>query len=342
MKSWVSVSALSSVFVFLSCSGLYAQMVADKVAQDYISIQSYAGTLVETGVIPSDRKARRVSRVVYQRPWKMRSEAIEPESMKGELFVYDGSTIVLWWPRELLGIRIRGATPPTLPQVKKILRDSSRWLTRRYAFAMQGQGKQAGQGVTRWRMYPTGERPFVFPYTASMARENSLPLKITVRDRPARIWYAMEYTEINFDVEVPPETFSFTFPPNAVVLEWDLNAPDHSLEEIKKYMNFEVRVPRKLPRGHKIRKIVKGEHCLPMMAMLMDHQGRWLSLTQIRSISETLQPRSGIPIRIGKHEGHLHFLGALTAVTWTMGNTYLTLIGNFPYPDLIATAASVK
>jgi outer membrane lipoprotein-sorting protein len=320
----------------------YAQMVAEQMTEDYMSIESYQGLLKETGVIAADRNAHRLCKVIYERPWKIRSEVVEPEAMKGELFIYDGSTIILWWPEDLLGIRIIGAEPPPAKQAKEIVRKNYEWLLKYYAFSLRNQGQTAGISATNWSMIPTRKRPYLFPYDSAVAGGNSFPLKIVVYDKPEQVWYSMEYTEIEFGAEIPKETFTFEFPPNAVVLEWDLAAPHYSLKEIRKYMNFDVLVPKTLPKGHEIRKIIKGEHCLPMMALLMDRSGRWLSLTEIRSINPSLQMRSGIPIKIKEHDGYLHFLGALTVINWTQGKTYLSLIGNLPYPDLISVAASVE
>lgn len=330
------------LLILSACSSVHAQMIADQIANSYLSIGSYQGLIVERGVLPKNRNARLVSKVVYQSAWKIRSEVIEPASLKGTLFIYDGATIILWWPKDLFGIRIRGATPPTAQQVRRIIRGNTRWSMKSYAFSFLGNRTVARRRATRWKVFPTVKRPYFFPYESLMDKRFSMPLKLVVRDRPERVWYSMEFKKIKFGVDLPQDTFSFTFPPNAVVFDWDLGIQGQPLAVIQRQMNFKVLQPGRLPWGHQVRKIIKSRHCLPMAALLMDKDGRWLSLTEMRSIGPSLEIRSGVPIRVGKLRGYISFMGPFAMVSWKKGNTNLFLVGNMPYPELIAIAASAR
>lgn len=329
------------LLILSACSSLHAQMIADQIANNLMSIRSYEGRMVERGVLP-DARARLVSKVLYQNPWKIRSEVTEPAALRGTLFIYDGSTITLWWPKDLFGIRIRGAAPPTAQQVRGIIRGNTKWSMKKYAFSFLGNRRVAQQQAGHWKVFPTVMEPYLFPYESLMDQRYSMPLKLVVRNKPSSTWYSMEFEQIKHGGDLPQGAFAFEFPANAVVFDWNLEDPGQPLAEIQRQMNFKVLLPRSLPWGHKVRKVIKARHCLPMATLVMEKDGRWLSLTEMRRVGPSLENRTGVSIRIAGQPGYLNFIGSFSVVSWSRGNTNLFLVGNLPYPELIAIATSTE
>jgi hypothetical protein len=169
-----------------------------------------------------------------------------------------------------------------------------------------------------------------------------MPMKLDYRDEAGAPWYSMEFQE--FAAVAPSaKAFEFEFPQNALVLEWNLDDPGIALAQAKKTMNFDVLVPAKLPEGHSVRKIVRGKGEFPMLAILMDQGGTWLSLTESRALGRGEYALAvGKKVKIGANNGYLNFAGGYATVSWRVGITELSLVGNLPFTDLIAIAASVQ
>ena len=152
----------------------------------------------------------------------------------------------------------------------------------------------------------------------------------------------MAFNRIDYSARVPESAFEFEFPPNAVVFEFDLTDRGFTKEDLQKEMNFELLTPREQPEGFKTRKIIKGRHCLPMACVIMEKDDRTISLTQFRALGQDWIAQTGIPVEMGDCMGYLNLFGPFSSLSWIRGNTAMTLLGNIPYTELIATAKTVK
>jgi hypothetical protein len=168
-----------------------------------------------------------------------------------------------------------------------------------------------------------------------------MPLRIAIADPAGAPWYHMQFESIAFDQPVADDVFTFTFPRNAVVFDWDAAAPGISLADAREEMNFAVKQPGYLPRGHRLGKVIRAAHCLPMITLRMNDGASVLSLTETRDMG-LAQPPPGKQVQIGAHTGVLSFLGPFATVTWVADDTLLSLTGNIGYPELLAVAASVN
>ncbi len=79
-----------------------------------------------------------------------------------------------------------------------------------------------------------------------------------------------------------------------------------------------------------------------MAAVIMEKDARKMSLTQFRAVGQDWIAQTGVPVEIGQRMGYLNFFGPFSSLSWIQGNTAMTLLGNIPYTELIATAASVE
>jgi outer membrane lipoprotein-sorting protein len=302
-------------------------LAADSFRGRYVEEQAGAPTVVRD--------------VVYAAPGKARVEVVSPRSRAGETFVYDGSSLVMWWPRHMFAVRIRGAGPPSTDQLVEALGDNAIWSLRHYDHAYLGSGPRGDREVDRWRLDPTDDQPYLFRQDVELDRVTSLPLAVEVRDEADAPWYAMRFEEVEFGEPVDDQTFSLRLPGNAVVFDWDLDDPGVPLDELQRRMNFRVLLPRELPDGLEVAKMIRGRHDLPMAAVLMEGDGYQLSLTQARNAGLPHGRGQGTPVELGDRTGYLNLMGSFTSIAWTQGNTALTLVGNLPYPEMIAIAASV-
>lgn len=341
--SSLSTPLLAAVLIHgVGCTAVWAQAIADRMSADVLALESYRGRTVETGLVPGDPKAKVVRQVTFKKGWKLRAETLEPASRKGDLFIYDGASVLMWWPNELMGIRVRGLPAPTDDEVKEHIRRQTDGALAAYAYSLRGIETVAGQHGNRWLVLPTHEEPWRMPHEVWMHERYSFPLKVEMNQVPERSWYTFQFDQLVTDTPVELSTFSAELPRNAVVFEWDLGKPGISLEEARASMNFEVRLPKKLPAGHELVKLVEGDHQLPMLVAVMSRGGSWLSLTESRAWSKE-PPALGLQVDLGSgRTGYLSFYGANSAVTWVQGNTQLTLIGNLAFPEVLQVAASVE
>ncbi len=334
-------SILNLAMLLIGCAGctnVWAGGIARDVHAGLSSIRSYRGVTVETGL--DDTPVERT--VVFAKPWKVRVETTSPGPHAGELFVYDGDTITLWYPQQLYGVRIHGVRTPSDREVLHHIERLTKVNLNAYTFALQsGSPRVAGQRALQWLVRPARRASFRFLHRVWNHEATTMPLKMEFFREDKSPWYGFEFKELAFDVAVAPETFAVTFPRNAVVYEWDLGAPGISLDDARAEMNFKVQVPTRLPAGHSIQKIVRSPHCFPMIVMSMDHDGTVLSLTESRYSGTTVQPL-GIDVTLGDVPAKLAFMGGFSSVSWVKDGALLSLTGNIEFPTLLDIAASVQ
>ena len=212
----------------------------------------------------------------------------------------------MWWPQHLLGVRIRGVEPVSEEDLREAARSSASWTSRNYRVEYHGTEEKAQRQADRFQFTPTRESPGLLPYDVWMDRATSLPLSLEVRDAAGSLFYTSELAELALNEPAPEGAFSFTFPANAVVFEWDLS------------------------------------HSLPMVVVLMNSGGRWLTLTETRNLGPVQPTDVGAPVKVGKATGTLNLMGGFTSILWSSGNTSLTLVGNLPFPQMIDIASSVR
>ena len=331
------VSSLVLLAALAACAEVWAGGIARNIASGLASIKSYRGVTIETGI--GDAPVKRT--VLYARPWQVRVETITPGPHDGELFVYDGNMMTLWYPQQLFGIRIHNAHPPSAAEALHHIERLTKVNLDAYTFALEDEGARvAGYRALEWNVRPARRVPFRMQHRVWNHDPSTLPLKMEF-SHDGKPWYGFEFKELAFDVPIKPDAFAFEFPKNAVVFEWDLDAPGIGLDEARASMNFKVEVPTKLPPGHAVQKIVRSPHCLPMILMAMDHDGTMLSLIESRFMGEALHPL-GIDITIGNVPATLSFMGAFAVITWVKDGTLLTLTSNLDYASLIGVAESVQ
>ena len=135
MKHFIWICA-AMILTLYSCTGIMAGSVADQVVENTLAIQAYDGTYYESYGKSSLEKT--VSRIQYKKPWKTRTEIVSPKSMKGDLFIFDGSTMTMWWPGHLFGIRVSGITPQEKRVIRKIVQQDISRAWENTLFSLQG------------------------------------------------------------------------------------------------------------------------------------------------------------------------------------------------------------
>ena len=330
----VAVAALAT-----GCADAYAQSIARDVARDLDRMDSLQGVTVEEHISPEGPVRRSI---VQARPWRARIETLSPASHAGELFIYDGAQVTMWWPQQRFGVRVRGLPAPARAEVRTHIERFTRATMDAYAISLRGDDERvASRSTYQWRVTPTHRSPYRHRHTVWNDQKYPVPLRMTFVDDEGAPWYGMQFESVAFDQPVADEAFAFEFPENAVVFEWDLASPGITLEQARARMNFPVVMPTHLPAGHTVQKIVESDHCLPMLAVVMSRGASTVLLTEIRDMGLT-QPPLGKTVTFGGKTGVLTFLGTFATVTWVQDGALLSLSGNVGYPELLAIAESVK
>lgn len=332
--------SLCALLLLTACSNIWAQVFSGRMADSLLAMESYRGQLQQRGLLPDEPQTPVVQDVLFAKPWRVRAEVLSPEALKGTLFLYDGEQMLMWWPQELFGLRVRGLKNPSRAELVAHIEREMQNAMENYAFSLTPGQKVAGHPVARWRVIPLNNAPYRLQHTSFVYEPYALPLKMEFLEN-GKPWYSYEFSKLDFGVPVAADAFSFSFPENAVVFDWDMRDEGISLETARRQMNFTVMQPTKLPSGMSLRKIVRSRHCLPMIAMQYDHDGSVLSLTQSRALTSTL-PRFGKAVKIGGRTAWLYFAGSYSVLSWVQEKTQLTLISNLSFPQLIAVAASVS
>jgi len=248
----------------------------------------------------------------------------------------------MYWPRHLLGVRIHGAPAPSQDQLRATVEGGALWALRNFELDYRGLEQRLGRESERWHARPLRQDEGLHSYETWLDRAWSMPLAVELKEEDGETWYAMALDALEIEPQLPPQAFDFRFPSNAVVFEWDLRDEGQPLDQLSRQMNFPLLVPSALPEGLEISKAVKGRHMLPMALISMVDGERWLSLSQARRLPGALDRSVGPPVDVGGNDGVLVLAGAFSSVSWNQGDTALTLVGNLPYPELLAVAASVE
>lgn len=343
MKRWW---ILALTLPLTACTALFAQAISSRVSDDLLSLESYSGELIETGLLP-DPTAELKKRVLYQKPWKVRVEVEAPAERAGDLYVYDGQTLTLWWPKELFGVRVHGVPSPGDGAIRAHLKRETDQNLAAYAFNLVGEEQVAGAPCARWKVLPKDPAaPYRMEHESWMHADYSIPLRMSFRgpgaEEGAAPWYAMRYTSFQDKAAVPPDAFALSLPKNAVVFEWDWSDEGITLAAARETMNFTLRLPKALPEGFQLSKIVRGRHDLPMVSFRLGQGGTWLSLTENRNYAGQLSMPVGRKVKLGEVEGYLNFMGPFAVLSWALGDCQLTLIGNLSFPQLLEIARGVE
>lgn len=339
MRRLFQIVSAFLLFTLPACSNIWAQAFSGRMADSLLSLDSYQGHLLQRGLLPDAPDAVLEQDVLYAKPWRVRAEVTAPAALKGTLFLYDGEQMVMWWPQDLFGIRVRGLHNPSRAELVDHIEREMKNAMDHYAFSLNTQQQVAGHAVSRWRVLPLNASPWRLHHTSWSDDRYALPLKMEFQ-KDGKPWYGYEFSRIDYGVPVAADAFAFEFPENAVVFEWDMQAPGITLEEARRKMNFTVMQPSRLPAGLKQSRMVRSSHCLPMLAIQYQRGASVVSLTQSRAVAELL--RFGKPVSIGSDTGWLYFAGNYSVLSWVKGKTQLTLIGNLSFPQLIDMAASVE
>ncbi len=342
MTKNIKTLLLSSVVLCGACSSIWANSIASKMTDNILAMDSMEGELAQKKVLVDYPNVDVVQKVIYQKPWKLRTEILAPASIKGSLFLYDGKQNILWWPNELFGIRAINITSPERDEVYKHLTHESEVALRDYAFSLSKTEKIAGVETNLWKILPMVDDDYHHYHEMWMVEKYSTPLKVEILDKDKKLWYGMEYKKVSFNKPLPDNAFAFEFPTNAMVIDWDYADTGISLEEAKKTMNFSVMQPSKLPAGLKVEKIIRAKGTIPMLAMVMDHGGTRVSLFQSHAFGPSPLMKYGKEVKIANTKGYLSFTGPFSSIVWIKDKTQFTLIGNLSYPQLLALASSVQ
>ena len=328
--------------VIAACSGTWTGLRAAEATDQLLATPSYKARIAETGLLPDRPQVAVVREIAFRKSGPLRIETTAPADRAGDLYLYDGNTVTYWWPHELLGVRVRGIQLPDEGAYRSYIERIVGQARHDYASALVDAPNVAGQPTQHWKLTPADQRPYLLAHEEWRHRKYYLPMKVDYRDAAGAPWYSMEFQEFAA-VNPPAKLFEFEFPPSALVLDWDLDDPGITLAQAQRTMNFDVRLPARLPEGHSIRKMVRGKGEFPMLMILMDSGAAWLSLSESRALGRSESALAvGKQVPIGSATGYLNFQGASATLSWRMGSTALTLISNLPFADMIAVAASVQ
>ena len=321
------------------CGDVWAQSISRDIARDLDRMESFQGTTVEHHLTDEGPVRRSV---IQARPWRARVETLSPASHAGELFIYDGAQVIMYWPQQRFGVRVRGLPAPERAEVRRHIERMTRSTMDAYALSLRNvDTRVASRSTYEWRVTPTKRSPYRHRHTVWNDQRYPMPLRMSFAGEGDAPWYEFSFESITFDQPVADDAFAFEFPENAVVFEWDLSSPGITLDEARERMNFPVVMPKRLPAGHTVQKIVESDHCLPMIAVVMNRGASTVLLTEIRDMG-LAQPPLGKQVSFGGKQGVLTFLGAFATVTWVQDGTLLSLSGNVGYPELLAIAESVE
>lgn len=212
----------------------YYDLQAERTARNIAAVQDYQGTLEQKGLFGD---ATVVSHVAFRRPHELRVRVTSPAELAGTAMSYHDNELLVWWPKQELGLRLTGLVPPAssteAARVKAAyaanlehylyglgpVRDVAGLPTVQVDQRARGPGQLVQSSVTR--VYDT----YSFPLAGKASFRGGATLEYA--------WKAIAFNQPSPALPAPP-----VLPASALVVSWDLGWPDRTAEEVA------ARVPR--------------------------------------------------------------------------------------------------
>lgn len=294
---------------------------------------SYRGIQMTTAWYGS-RAESFLQQVFHQPPNRYRIEYQSPPASKGQVIIYDGST--LWEYRPSLGratARPFSAAVDSLPgtaEPQEVFKSN-------YRVSLQGPGVVAGRSCRVLKL--------VSSHSGLVVRriwvDNSTGLALRTDDLnpDGALESTTEFREITFLARLDKELFTPRFPGGTGVSQVPQARLFTTLEQADTRLGTRLLRAGVLPRGYRLQSIRIINSGSAAIGMLQFTDGlRHLSLFQEKSSSQAISLPGGRRLRRQGFDGLVGSRGNTWILVWKDSSLVLTLMGEAGLPDLLAMA----
>ncbi len=341
MKKYLLIFIVS-IFL-IGCKGYITEYVVNKAIKNISKVETFKGTVQEIGLLTDNKIIR--TQVSYKKPDLFIAKIIEPAAFKGDTFLFDGKKICLYYASAKLGIIFSGFNsiiPDTTDKVTERTRKSLYRGAEENKVVWKGREEIAERKTHRFRATPKEEKKYHYKEHFWGDSEFSFPLKVDLLTTDDAVVYSIEYENILFNSGIDEKEFRFKFPPETTVVKWNLESKNHTLSQIKRNINFKLKLPENLPEGMELKKIIKAPGIIPATCLIYYDGLYYLMLTEIKDYGLPGSKPRGIAVGDISRNARLNLFGESSIISWTKKGVNLTLTGNMSYSDMLSIAENIK
>jgi outer membrane lipoprotein-sorting protein len=332
------LKALLVTLILISSVGCEAVMQNWQKARmlEHISrIQSYHGTLKETGIL--DSKEDLVSEITYKAPGHYSIVTKAPAKFAGTQMTYDGTTLQIYYPQTHFAIVTRNMKPITEKDYGKIVDDTFAHNTKMLSYELGRTSTVAGYPVIDINFKARHPDSAVMNGTTQVYDQYSFPLSAFIKFTGGAD-YSFTFTKISFNEgkELP----KLEIPRDAIISEWDLNSKSYTEAELKKEAPFKFTLPQ--PKDMKLARIIRQTGPVPAFTAMYENHPYTVSVIMLRNYGINLVPTGrGIKMEAGTVTGELIPNPHVNTFSFIKGEAQYILVGNVPVETILAMAKEI-
>ena len=316
-----------------ACSNPLRKLEKENILKRMVSLNSFSGTYVETGVAKTPQETRILAR---RYPAAIFAQVTSAGPAKGSVLHYSGGSLSLYFPKTKFGIRYRHV--PELSDAQQIawIEQEYDWHLKNYDIALLEDQAVAGF-VTKNIVYSPNEiftkSQFSFQWQAFVEPEYAFAVKMRmVRDGNEK--YQIEFKNVEFQKQFTEKELSFRFPAGATVAEYDMNGHNYSLKEANAASNFKMQLPQ-TSEDFPSKKIIRVQGIIPAYTAYFESLPYQTYYTQVKDYGLNLIPQRGIELN-GKRKYRINFAGAFRSVYFLEKGVYHTVVSSRPLSELLS------
>jgi outer membrane lipoprotein-sorting protein len=331
MKRALLFAALS----LAACSPAYAwqDYQLKRIVRNWHKVESFEGTIVETGVVPD---AEVKTDVVFERPNRFAVRVAEPVEWAGSTATYDGNTLVFHYPQLRWAIRFDNVALPAGEEADRLIEYQYRRDIARYDYHLSGSTKVADLAtITLWHNAKAANSLNRRGWT-KVYDNYSFPLAGEWRFE-GETTYTYRYDRIAFNTAIDDGTFITTIPEGTLISSWDLAGPAWEEARVRKEAKFALVLPDDNALGLSRKKIVRAPGPIPAYCVRYERSSHFVLMTAFASGGMSV-PEYGLPLE----EGRLIIGPSISSFAFVHDGTYYSLLGNVPYEELVALGKKIR
>jgi outer membrane lipoprotein-sorting protein len=329
--------ALMLILPFLAvseaCSNPLRKLEKENILKRMVSLNSFSGTYVETGVTSKPQETRILAR---RYPAAIFAQVTSEGPAKGSILHYAGDSISLYYPKSKFGIRYRHV--PALSDAQQVawIEQEYDWHLKNYDIDLLEDQTIAGFNTKNIVYSPNTEfskSPFSYQWQAFVEPEYAFAVKTRmVRDGQEK--YRIEFKNIEFQKPFTEKDLAFRFPAGATVAEYDMAGKNYSLKAANAGSNFRMTLP-KTSEIFSLKKIIRVQGIIPAYTAYFENFPYQTYYTQVKDYGLNLVPPRGLVLE-GHRKYRVNFAGAFKSVYFLEKGAYHTIVSSRPLSEVLS------
>jgi outer membrane lipoprotein-sorting protein len=312
-----------------------AQVSARQIARNTAKIKTYAGQVVEQGVL--DQQAM-TSTIFFKNPTAFHAQVTQPKSLAGISVLYNDNVLTFYYPNYRYAIRFKNLAAPSEVDRNKIITDNYRKGLRQFNYSLFSSSRIAGLRTIGMRHRARTRRTYNRSGYSQVYSRYSFPLAGEFRFKGGAR-YAFRYKSITFNRELPAGAFKLALPAGTIISDWDLKSSPIDLAAARKSAGFKIALPTNVPLGLKRITTVRQKGPIPAFTTHYRRGPYFLLASAANATGMSVVPY-GVPVSTA-HKGRLVITGSLSSYSFVHGGTYYVLLGNLPFEEILAFSSAI-